>query len=78
MFSSLYARPVYPADVVKTLVQNSDGSDNVSAIEVTKQLYAERGIGGFFDGLTPKMLRAAINHSVTFYTYDLILHFLTA
>ena len=73
-------RPVYPADVVKTLVQNSDGSDNVSAIEVTKQLYAERGIGGFFDGLTPKMLRAAISssHSVTFYTYDLILHSFTA
>ncbi len=66
-------RPVYPVDVVKTLVQNSDGSNNISAFEVTKQLFEERGIGGFFDGLTPKMMRAAVNHSVTFYVYDILL-----
>lgn len=66
--------PVYPIDVVKTLVQASDGSQNVSALEITKQLYNDRGIRGFFDGLTPKMLRAAVNHSVTFYIYDMIYH----
>lgn len=71
--------PVYPIDVVKTLVQANDGSsEGGSALEVTKQLYNDRGIRGFFDGLTPKMLRAAINHSVTFYIYDLILHSLVA
>jgi len=71
--------PVYPIDVVKTLVQANDGSSqDVGALEVTKQLYNDRGIRGFFDGLTPKMLRAAINHSVTFYVYDLILHSLIA
>jgi solute carrier family 25 carnitine/acylcarnitine transporter 20/29 len=45
----------------------------VSALEIIKQLYAEGGIGAFFDGLTPKMLRAALNHSVTFFIYDLVL-----
>ena len=70
--------PVYPIDVVKTLVQNSDGSEDVSSIEVAKQLYKENGLGGFFDGLTPKMIRAAVNHSVTFYIYDIILNALTA
>jgi len=68
--------PVYPIDVVKTLVQASDGSQNVSALDITKQLYDDRGIRGFFDGLTPKMLRAAVNHSVTFYIYDKIYHVL--
>ena len=71
--------PVYPIDVVKTLVQANDGSsEGSSALEVTKQLYSDRGVRGFFDGLTPKMLRAAINHSVTFYIYDLILNALIA
>eukprot|EP00557_Chaetoceros_sp_GSL56_P000076 CAMPEP_0176498880 /NCGR_PEP_ID=MMETSP0200_2-20121128/12597_1 /TAXON_ID=947934 /ORGANISM="Chaetoceros sp., Strain GSL56" /LENGTH=415 /DNA_ID=CAMNT_0017897197 /DNA_START=82 /DNA_END=1327 /DNA_ORIENTATION=+ len=61
--------PVYPVDVVKTLVQTSDGSEDISAWEVTVKLYQECGIGAFFDGLTPKMLRAAVNHSVTFFIY---------
>lgn len=70
--------PVYPVDVVKTLVQTSDGSEDISALEVTVKLYQERGIGAFFDGLTPKMLRAAVNHSVTFFIYDVIYQTLTA
>lgn len=72
--------PVYPIDVVKTLVQNSDGSGDDTSYDswqVAKTLYQERGIGGFFDGLTPKMLRAAVNHSVTFYVYDIVLQWLT-
>jgi solute carrier family 25 carnitine/acylcarnitine transporter 20/29 len=68
---------VYPIDVVKTLVQNSDGSDDISGLKVAKQLFEERGIRGFFDGLTPKMLRAAVSHSVTFYVYDIMLRALT-
>jgi len=70
--------PVYPVDVVKTLVQNTDGiTESVSSIEVAKELYADGGIGAFFDGLTPKMLRAAINHAVTFFVYDMIMNGLT-
>lgn len=67
--------PVYPVDVVKTLIQNTDGGkdgDRASAFEVSKQLYDEGGIGAFFDGLTPKMLRAAVNHAVCFWVYDLL------
>lgn len=78
--------PVYPIDVVKTLVQNTEGdnsnnSDSSSGAVVTtppstmataKQLYEEGGIGAFFDGLTPKMLRAGVNHSITFWVYDIL------
>jgi len=67
--------PVYPIDVVKTLVQNSDGSGegSSSAIDVARELYADGGVNAFFDGITPKMLRAAVNHAVTFSVYDIIM-----
>ena len=47
--------PVYPIDVVKTLVQNTDGSTSTNSLQIARQLYSERGIGGFFDGITPKV-----------------------
>ena len=66
--------PVYPIDVVKTLVQNTDGgSSSESAIDVAIQLYKDEGIQVFFNGLTPKMLRASVNHAVTFWVYDLVI-----
>lgn len=91
--------PVYPVDVVKTLVQNSDGKETYTSFEVTKKLYQEGGVGmfmtqndffnilstgylkfccrfdsgAFFDGLTPKMLRAAVNHAVCFFVYDIMM-----
>jgi len=76
--------PVYPIDVVKTLIQNSDGQEDENgnrsddAITVTKMLYEKGGIGAFFDGLTPKMIRAAVNHSVTFFVYDLVMRTLSS
>lgn len=66
--------PVYPIDVVKTLVQNTDGKDEQeSAWQVMREVYAQGGVGAFFDGLTPKLLRAAVNHAVTFFIYDLLM-----
>lgn len=53
-------------------VQNTEGED-IGVWQVIQDLYREGGIGAFFDGLTPKMLRAAVNHAVTFFVYDLIL-----
>ena len=73
--------PVYPVDVVKTLMQNTEGENGdedsgLGTWDVVQDLYAEGGIGAFFDGLTPKMLRAAVNHSVTFWCYSLLMGFL--
>ena len=36
-------------------------------------LQKEFGFRIFFDGISPKLLRAAVNHSVTFFVYDYIL-----
>ena len=72
--------PVYPIDVVKTLEQNTEGDDENGrrgTLEIAAELYAEGGIGAFFDGLTPKMLRAAVNHAVTFWLYELVMSSMT-
>ena len=72
--------PVYPIDVVKTLVQNSDGSRaggdevvSLSAIDLVRGLYAGSGINAFFRDLTPKMLRSAVNHAGIFFIYYIIM-----
>lgn len=69
--------PVYPIDVVKTIVQNTEGgSQNDSSTttwQIISDLYRVGGMAAFFDGLTPKLLRATINHAVTFFVYDSIL-----
>ena len=68
--------PVYPIDVVKTLVQNTEGSGaaSKSAVVVAIQLYMDEGIHGFFNGLTAKLLRASLNAAVTFCVYDLVIN----
>ena len=67
--------PGYPADVVKTLVQNTDGQSDtsISTWDCVKNLYETQGVAGFWDGLTPRVLRAAVNHAVTFATYEWIM-----
>jgi Mitochondrial carrier protein len=72
--------PSYPADVIKTLVQNSNGScsdkggddadDGDNVWKIVQEMYATQGMAGFWDGLSLRMLRATINHSVTFATYN--------
>jgi solute carrier family 25 carnitine/acylcarnitine transporter 20/29 len=70
--------PVYPVDVVKTLIQNTEGKEgHVNVWDVIHELYSEGGIAAFFDGLKPKMLRAAVSHAVTFWTYSIVMeHFI--
>jgi len=73
--------PVYPFDVVKTLVQNSEGGDegqSTSAFDTAVQLYKEGGITAFFDGVESKIIRAAVNHAVTFLVYNWAFHMLTS
>ena len=70
--------PVYPVDYVKTLVQDTNGSSDEGAKardtwQVVQDLYASGGVGAFYDGITPKLLRAGVFHAVTFWVYDTIL-----
>lgn len=62
--------PVHPVDVVKTIVQHSATDWQ----HVVAEIYEGRGFEGFWEGLTPRMTRAAINHSATFAVYDFLMH----
>lgn len=73
--------PVYPIDCVKTRVQNTEGGDDesnaiMSPFEIAQDLFGTRGVSGFVDGLTPKMLRCAILYAVSFSVYETILSIL--
>ena len=79
----------YPFDVCKTFLQNNEGSEafidtgafrdekNPTTLEVAIYLYQQFGISVFFDGLTPKLIRASVNHSVTFAIFNGIMDRLT-
>jgi solute carrier family 25 carnitine/acylcarnitine transporter 20/29 len=78
---SLSCVPVYPVDCVKTRVQNTVGGDMdknsiTSPLEIAQDLYDNRGVSGFVDGLTPKMLRCAVLYAVSFSVYEHILSLL--
>lgn len=63
--------PVYPVDVVKTNIQVQDGSEGDQGFLATAhELWKTGGMSAFWDGLTPKLARAVVNHAVTFYVFD--------
>ena len=67
--------PIYPIDVVKTVIQNTKGEyKERSAWEVTSELYQTHGLSVFYDGIAPRLLRQAVNHAVTFGVYDALYH----
>ena len=47
-----------------------DGGKRESFGEATMRLWRAGGMGIFWDGLTPKLLRAVVNHAVTFVVYE--------
>ena len=63
--------PVYPVDVIKTGVQLSEKG----SYDVALSLYEQGGVMAFFDGLSAKMMRAAVNHATTFLVYSKLLLF---
>jgi len=62
--------PVHPVDVVKTIVQHSA----VQWTHVVTDIYETHGLQGFWEGLFPRMGRAAVNHAATFAVYEAITH----
>jgi solute carrier family 25 carnitine/acylcarnitine transporter 20/29 len=71
--------PIYPIDVVKTFIQNTEGNgpdqaNETSIIQVATELYQIHGFGVFWDGLAPRLLRQAVNHATTFALYERLLN----
>lgn len=55
-------------------MQNTEGVDaGAGFFETGIDLYKKFGAGVFYDGISSKVARAAVNHAVTFFVYDMIL-----
>lgn len=53
---------------------SSEPSSNLNLLSTAVMLRERHGMSIFVQGLTPKMMQAGVNHSVTFYIYDLIVN----
>lgn len=73
--------PVYPIDVVKTRLQRNVGpmSDQTptDAWHIVRQLYHTGGPAAFYTGLTPKLLRAAVNAGTSYSVYESLMSHLS-
>lgn len=65
--------PIYPLDVVKTTLILQPPTSTSSMMDVAGELYHRGGLGVFFQGLSPKLLRAAVNHATSFTVYEAIM-----
>ena len=55
---------------------SSSSSTELNGIQACKELVDKYGISILWDGINPKLLRASVNHAVTFFTYDLLIDFM--
>jgi len=63
----------YPQDIIKTKYQTS----NKAAGDIIREIYAERGMAGFWRGFAPCMTRAPIAIACLYWAYDEAKDFLT-
>lgn len=78
------ATAVTPADVIKTRLQLVNGASRkagaptmprTSALGVVREILAERGVFGLFDGIGPRLARIPIYTSITLATFEGIKNF---
>eukprot|EP00940_MAST-03C_sp_MAST-3C-sp2_P000085 g85.t1 len=63
----------FPVDFVKTRIQEqSMGTKRVSALDVVRNIYRERGIAGFYRGIAPCLIRAGPSNALCFATVEVV------
>lgn len=79
MLTLAFGSQNYPLDVIKSRLQ-TDGFPSqraqglqkyTSAIDCTRQLWAEQGAKGFMRGFTPTMIRSPFVNGATFAVFEL-------
>jgi len=59
----------YPYQTLKTNLQANKGK-NISQVDMIKQIYGERGLQGFFNGLGAKLSQTVINSALMLVIYE--------
>lgn len=66
--------PVYPFDNLKTNMQaTSGGAPSESMSQVARSMVKKHGWGCFYEGIHPKLARAAVVHATTFFVYEQVM-----
>lgn len=52
----------------------AESPKNLNLFSTALMLRERHGMGIFVQGMTPKMMQAGVNHSITFFIYDLIVN----
>ncbi|OQS07371.1 hypothetical protein THRCLA_00627 [Thraustotheca clavata] len=69
MSGMAYSVAFYPADTVKSYIQ-THSCTNMSMMSVTKDIFRQHGLIGFYRGLAPTIVRAVPANAVLFYCYE--------
>ena len=63
-------------DTIKTRVQRAPNPEGLSGwkrfLQVSKELYLQEGIRGFYKGITPRVMRVGPGQAVTFTVYEYV------
>jgi hypothetical protein len=59
----------YPLDTLKTKQQASAGSENLNPVQLTRQIYRNEGVAGFYGGVSTTMAGQAIIKGVLFFLF---------
>ena len=64
----------FPFDVVKSRIHADDPSNRKykSIMSTASIIYKSNGIGGFYNGVVPCLIRAPLGNSVTFLTFEFV------
>jgi solute carrier family 25 carnitine/acylcarnitine transporter 20/29 len=64
----------FPHDVIKSRIQadNLDNRKYKTILDTIRIVYREKGVGGFFKGLTPCLIRAPPINAATFLTFEMV------
>lgn len=66
-----------PLDVIKTRIRLAEsGSKGTNVSKIIKSIYREKGIGGLFAGVVPRVMWITIGGAIFFGFYDLTTRFL--
>jgi len=65
---------VYPADVIKSMMQVDDyhNPKYTSVFDAFQKVFKSKGMKGFYYGFGPAMARSILANAICFYVYELV------
>ena len=59
-----------PFDVVKTRMQGTEATQYKGTVDCFKQIFGKEGVGGFYKGVGPRLMRVVPGQGVIFMSFE--------